>query len=40
VPFGRAVALANEATFEPLSFPGLQIELGELWQLPDWFQRP
>jgi len=34
-----AVMLANEATFEPASFPGLRIGLGELWQLPDWFQN-
>lgn len=34
-----ADALAGDVTFEPASLPGLAIELGELWNLPEWFDR-
>jgi Uma2 family endonuclease len=32
-----AEALSGDATLELESFPGLAIDLGDLWQLPDWF---
>lgn len=32
-----ADALADAAELSPNTFPGLQIALAELWELPDWF---
>ena len=29
----------GEVSFEPGAFPGLAIPLGELWQLPEWFNE-
>ena len=34
-----ADSMAGAVTFAPASFPDLAIELGELWQLPEWFDR-
>jgi Uma2 family endonuclease len=35
--FRVADSLTGDATLAPESFPGLTIDLGELWRLPDWF---
>lgn len=35
--YRREDALAGDATLEPATFPGLVLDLAELWRPPDWF---
>jgi Uma2 family endonuclease len=37
--YRTAERLDGAVDFAPESFPGLVIALGELWQLPEWFER-
>jgi Uma2 family endonuclease len=36
--YGAAETFSGTVEFAPDSFPGLTIALGELWQLPAWFE--
>jgi Uma2 family endonuclease len=36
--YGEPGVLTGDATFAPPTFPGLVLDLAELWRLPDWFE--